>query len=134
MGQQKMNASKHERMCDQGFQVVLDAYSVSNRSPLTYVNDGRNNIRRCLVPTDEEKRFINIEFVTALVNGWPRTFGVTTRAIGQNEELFAYYGVDYGLYQASHGRFIRRQHRVKNDIEQILDKNHIDIVELDLDW
>ena len=59
---------------------------------LRFVNDCRADIDD-KVPSEEDERYYNVEYVGMKVNGWPQTYLVTKRDIKQGEELMTYYGV-----------------------------------------
>ena len=103
----KLNGNKRKRKYDEitdnvnvdvGFQVILDAYYVEKRCIFTFVNDARKYLNLCVAMTDDELKYVNTKFVTCFVNGWPRTFAIATKDIKKDEELFADYGPDYGIY------------------------------------
>ena len=63
---------------------------------LLFINDCRANIND-IYPTEEDNKYLNIQFVVMNVNGWPQTYLITTRAIQKGEELSLFYGERFGL-------------------------------------
>ena len=109
-----------------GFNIILDAYHVNGRrSVLTFINDCQRDLALCANPTAEDMKCVNVRFVMALINGWPRWFGITLKKIPAKQELVNDFGSDYGRYLHSDAVCERRRQLMREDIQRILDKHGI---------
>ena len=59
------------------------------------MNDCRFNIKRKKMSIEDKNR-LNISVVQININNWPILFTIANRNIKKNEELFLFYGKDYG--------------------------------------
>jgi len=86
---------------------------------LRYVNDCRADIEN-EEPTTQDSEFYNVEFVGMSVNGWPQTYLIAKRDIGQGEELMTYYGTEFSNAIATkceeEKKRALRQRRIDRDI------------------
>ena len=89
---------------------------------LMYAADCRDNPLSNEVNAQEQRRQ-NVEFVTAVVNGWPRKFCVTKRKIKSNEAIFGYFGEQFtrAKYQSLQDKALRM--RIVLKIDSILQMN-----------
>lgn len=78
--------------------MVIDAYNPNDaldRPLLSFINDCRGDIFSH-EKTEADKQRENIQFVPAVVNGWPMVFGITTDEVQEQSQLFGFYGEQYG--------------------------------------
>merc|ERR1719242_900134 len=77
------------------FKIVVDGLNNGSniKSMLIYMNDCRTDILTGKKGDDEKVE--NIKLMTVEYNGWPKIFGVTTKDIPADEELFTFYGKSY---------------------------------------
>lgn len=92
---------------------VLDAlgymHVIDNQDHLLmFTPDCRDDINVTSI-NDQEQNRINMEFVTAIINGFPRIFAISTRDIEANEAICGYFGEEFtaAKYQAVKGKITR---------------------------
>ncbi|ETO28132.1 hypothetical protein RFI_08998 [Reticulomyxa filosa] len=110
--------------------IVIDALSLcnSNQEPLVmFVNDCRLNIE-LTQPTNEDKKYENVELLLCYLNGWPSLFACTTRDITKNEELFFFYGRQYNDALVENEKWPELQlslkHYIDHKIEKLIGKRY----------
>ena len=84
---QRKNEEEHT------FNIVLDGVSMKQKGILCFMNDCRQDME-CQKPSKDDKKHLNVRFVTSYHRGWPRIFGVAVKDIAAGEELLSFYG-DY---------------------------------------
>eukprot|EP01083_Nonionella_stella_P078765 215741_1 len=95
---ERMNASKKRKLnngkhCIE-FEVYIDGIAADTSVPLLYINDGRVNMD--VEPTVQDKRRINVEFVSILCNGWPYVMIRSTKKLNKGS-IWVNYGCSYGF-------------------------------------
>ena len=111
---------------------VIDALGYMNTIDnqdhlLMFTPDCRDDINQTEI-NDVEQNRINIEFVTAIINGFPRIFAISTRVIDPNEAICGYFGKEFtaAKYQAVKGKITRS--RMIAQIDWVLNNSliHLD--------
>ena len=84
---------------DNDVDIVIDGFGIEQMIQesrhLHKINDCRLDINQ-EIPTKEDKKYKNIEFVNCTINNWPTIMVVTSRKIKKNEEILGWYGSNFG--------------------------------------
>merc|ERR1712228_955470 len=84
----------------QKIELVIDGFGleeIENESNhICKINDCRLDIINCKNPTNDDENYHNVDFVQCEVNGWPMIFIVAIKNIKKNQELFGFYGENFG--------------------------------------
>ena len=108
------------------FTVVCDALRLHKKMkdicPFMFVNDCRKDINM-KKPTYDDFKYWNIEYVTCYdFNSWPRIFIVTRCDIKCGQELYGYYGENFGISMAAKIRRDEDKEILNNKIQEIEQK------------
>ena len=75
-----------------------------NRCILSYINDCRDNLSNSIA-TEKDLSRRNVEFVAAIVNGWPKMFVMSVKTIKKDSHLWLYYGSSYSKAHNDHRQY-----------------------------
>ena len=100
-----------------GNKFIIDAIGYQTRLQ-------RDHLLVYVVPCErEDDDRINVKFVTAEINEWPRIFIVTTREIERNEPICGYFGETFKLAKYQQNKEKMRRARIKLKVHEILQMN-----------
>ena len=96
--------------------LVLDGYAltqmIGESGHLMRINDCRLDIENAQ-PSDNDRKFENVEMLECKVNGWPIVLAVTRKNIKAGEELFAFFGAEFGSAMRGWDENMKFRHRVR---------------------
>ena len=109
------------------FRIVVDGLNIDSKikAMLIYTNDCRQNIFRA-DKTREDEMVENVKLMRVEFNGWPKIFGIATKDIEQNEEMFTYYGAEQLHWEQDKRRNDANIHFARQNVKRVLDHYGID--------
>lgn len=127
-GKNESDGNGNEEMMVHEFRMLIDGLNVESKvkAMLIYINDCRRNIFRADKVGDDEL-VQNVELMTVYFNGWPKIFGIATKDIEQNEEMFTFYGKEYGYTEQDKARHAKNMRFQRQNVKRVLDHYGINL-------
>ena len=97
-------------------ELIVDGYAliqmIGESGHLMRINDCRLDIHM-EQPSNDDRKFENVELVECKVNGWPVIFVITTKAVKAGDELFAFFGAHFGVAMKGWDDNDKWRHRIR---------------------
>eukprot|EP01084_Bolivina_argentea_P279684 478161_1 len=116
----------NETKIDHIFRIVIDGINVKKPPLLVWMNDCKADIN-LMFPTDDDLKFMNVKFVNAYLQAWPKVFAVTCKEIKQGEALWADYGPAFREIQREKTHYYKQKKFVNDGVNRILNQYEIDV-------